>query len=83
LKSTTASTRADDGGEDAEDGEGKRRAEDVAMAESERLGRGGGGGDHEERRGQGCSGLGFPFFPPSPRLLSCSSCLVAEEKAGP
>jgi hypothetical protein len=41
LKSTTASTRADDGGEDADEGEGKRRAGDVAMAESEegRLGR--------------------------------------------
>jgi len=44
------------------------------------LGGGGGGDDDEERRGQGCSGLGFPFFPP--RLLSSSS-LVAEEKAGP
>jgi len=33
LKSTTASTRADEGAEDAEEGEGKRSAGDVAMAE--------------------------------------------------
>jgi len=81
LKSTTASTRAEDGEED-EEVEGKSKAgEEDAMAstESERVGGGGcfgcGGGGAAEREGC-CAGLGFPRSCPPLSSLYFHRCRV-------